>query len=528
MLRFSRQRALSLRASIYLLVVICLLPSVTFSTYLIWSDYLLRKTSVYFTSLLLARKVSADIDRELSAIESGLKILATSEHLASGNLAKFHEQASAAAKTQIIHNYVLIDGQGRQVLNTLRPVGSKLPEHGGPLALHKIFKEGTTVLTDLFPGLIVRKPVLAMGVPVRVDGQIRYGLNIGLHLEVLQQIIAREPLPEGWVLTVLDREATIIARSQTPELYVGKKAAADAVQRLLAKPEATFETQSMEGVPIVAAYHRSALWHWTVGIGVPRSTFQGDLVNRMIWLVLSAFGVLGLGLWLAIVLVNRVILSVRELNKAAQSISVGQAVRMPDLQFSEAKMVGDTLLQASQAMSVVQHRAHHDALTGLANRYLFAQVAQERLALAQRDQGHLAFIAIDLDNFKTVNDTQGHGVGDALLREVAARLRLNIRSSDLAARVGGDEFFVLAGVAGESVAIQFAERLIAALSVAYPEVTSEVSASVGIAIYPQAGASLEALMYAADQALNAAKRAGKARYVLSTTDDLLGRRGESG
>jgi diguanylate cyclase (GGDEF)-like protein len=518
MLRFSSQRRLSLRASIYLLVIICLLPSVTFSTYLIWSDYLLRKDSVYVESLLLARKVSADIDRELSAIESGLKILATSEYLASGNLAKFHEQARAAIGTQIIHNYVLLDREGRQLLNTLRPVDSVLPDHGTPVALNKVFSEGTTVLTDLFIGPIVLKPVVAMGVPVRVGGEIRYSLNVGLHLEALQRIIGREKLPKGWVLGILDREATILARSQTPELYVGRKASAAAIRRVLSEPEATFETWNLEGVPSVSAHHRSALWQWTVGVGVPRSAFQGELVRRVILLVLSAFGVLALALWLAMVLVDRVILSVRELNKVALSISAGREVRLPDLQFSEAEVVGNTLLQASHAMSEVQHRAHHDALTGLANRRFFSQVAGERLAQAKRDRTHLAFIAIDLDNFKMVNDTQGHGIGDALLREVAARLRLNTRSSDLAARVGGDEFFVLAGVAGEAVAIQLAERLIVALAVPYPDVETEVSASVGIAIFPQAGASIEALMHAADQALYAAKRAGKGRYVLSTDE----------
>jgi len=518
MLRFSRQRRLSLRASIYLLVVICLLPSVVFSSYLIWSNYLLRRASVYVESLLLARKVSADIDRELSAIESGLKILATSEHLASGNLAKFHEQARAAVKTQIIHNYFLLDGHGRQLLNTVRPIDSVLPITGNPVALHKIFEEDTTVLTDLFIGAVVHKPVLAMGVPVHVNGQTRYSLNVGLHPEALAGIVGRETLPPGWVLSILDREATILAHSENPELRVGKKAVPATAQRVLSQPEATFETESAGGVPSVIAYHRSAIWHWTVTIAVPRSTFQDVLVRRVFLLILSVMGVLGLGLWLAMVLVNRVILSVHELNKVAQSIRAGREVGMPIIQFSEAEVVGHTLLQASQAMSEVQHRAHHDGLTGLANRHLFSQVAGERLAQAKRDHGHLAFIAIDLDNFKTVNDTQGHGIGDALLREVAARLRLNTRSSDLAARVGGDEFFVLAGVAGEAVTVQLAERLIAALSGPYPEVATEVSASIGIAIYPQAGTSIEALMQAADQALYAAKRAGKGRYVLSTSE----------
>ncbi|RBY76930.1 hypothetical protein DQ239_12125 [Blastococcus sp. TF02-09] len=170
-----------------------------------------------------------------------------------------------------------------------------------------------------------------------------------------------------------------------------------------------------------------------------------------------------------------------------------------------------------RAEEALAHQAFHDALTGLANRALFADRVEQALRRAVRGPGQPAVVFIDLDGFKGVNDTLGHPAGDALLREVARRLRSVVRIDDTVSRLGGDEFAVLVEQAGSEPeeAVATAERVLAALAVpfALEQQTVTVSGSVGIAV-GHAGATSDSLVGDADIAMYAAKMAGRGRSVV--------------
>ncbi|WP_207458084.1 EAL domain-containing protein [Azospirillum sp. SYSU D00513] len=164
----------------------------------------------------------------------------------------------------------------------------------------------------------------------------------------------------------------------------------------------------------------------------------------------------------------------------------------------------------------VQRLAYHDTLTGLPNRALFADRAAHALHCAAADGRGLAMLFLDLDHFKMVNDTLGHRTGDELLVEVAGRLRGAIRPSDTVARMGGDEFVILAeGLAGTreaaNEAAHRAERILEELSrpMLLDGHTLHVSGSVGIAVYPDDGTDAASLLKNADTAMYAAKQAGR-------------------
>ncbi len=155
------------------------------------------------------------------------------------------------------------------------------------------------------------------------------------------------------------------------------------------------------------------------------------------------------------------------------------------------------------------HAATHDQLTGLPNRAQLMLRLQEEMA---RGLGRsFALLFLDLDRFKSVNDTFGHAVGDEVLRISAARIRSAVRGQDVAARIGGDEFVVLLPGAGAATADAVAERLIAQLSepIMVPSGVAVIGASVGIAIGEAGSASGEQLLQAADEALYRAKDAGR-------------------
>ncbi|HET9148787.1 MAG TPA: diguanylate cyclase, partial [Acetobacteraceae bacterium] len=160
----------------------------------------------------------------------------------------------------------------------------------------------------------------------------------------------------------------------------------------------------------------------------------------------------------------------------------------------------------------LSHLAHHDPLTGLANRTLFNERLAEAVAEAGRQQGGLALLILDLDRFKSVNDLHGHAVGDRLMQEAAARLVHNIREGDMVARLGGDEFAIVQ-VTGEQPASSagLAQRLVDVLGRSF-EIDGQmisIGGSAGIALYPQDGAEPSGLFQAADLALNRAKRDGR-------------------
>jgi diguanylate cyclase (GGDEF)-like protein len=156
----------------------------------------------------------------------------------------------------------------------------------------------------------------------------------------------------------------------------------------------------------------------------------------------------------------------------------------------------------------IVHLAHHDSLTGLANRLLLQDRIEEAFARSRRHQERFAILCIDLDRFKIANDTLGHQAGDVLLREVAERLRHCARDVDTIARVGGDEFVVLAQSPDVT---ELAKRILQGLSAPYDVGGNPVvmSASIGIAVAPTDGASIDRILSNADLALYRAKANGR-------------------
>jgi diguanylate cyclase (GGDEF)-like protein/PAS domain S-box-containing protein len=160
----------------------------------------------------------------------------------------------------------------------------------------------------------------------------------------------------------------------------------------------------------------------------------------------------------------------------------------------------------------VRHQAEHDILTGLPNRALFLDRMHHALATWRRQRDSFAIMFLDLDRFKSINDNNGHQAGDAVLREVAARLRGCVRRVDTISRLGGDEFVVLlADIGGVDQAAHVAQAVMQA--VARPvEVAGQalsLSASIGIAICPTDGTDVDTLMHHADVAMYHAKQNGR-------------------
>jgi len=174
-------------------------------------------------------------------------------------------------------------------------------------------------------------------------------------------------------------------------------------------------------------------------------------------------------------------------------------------------VLADSLTQANEELTQL---ALHDNLTGLPNRILLADRISQAMSKVAEQGGCFSLMFIDLDGFKPVNDAFGHHLGDRLLREVALRLREQLRSQDTLARIGGDEFVLLVRLLEPDDAPQVAARQVGLLSRAFrvDEHDLLISASVGIALYPGNGLTAEELLMNADAAMYHAKGSGKNGY----------------
>lgn len=191
------------------------------------------------------------------------------------------------------------------------------------------------------------------------------------------------------------------------------------------------------------------------------------------------------------------------------------AVKGPGDRVSHYVAIFSDITEHKAAQERLRQQAEHDGLTGLPNRSQFAARLERALAYAERQNRQLAVMFIDLDHFKPINDTYGHLVGDALLRQAAARLAACVRKSDTVSRQGGDEFVaMLEDVGDPDTAAQIAGKLIAAMGEPF-EVDGlrlHVGLSIGISMYPRDGADPTVLMQRADAAMYRAKTEGRNCY----------------
>ena len=274
-----------------------------------------------------------------------------------------------------------------------------------------------------------------------------------------------------------------------------------------------------------------------IGTLYAKSDLQ-DLNKR--WRQILQVGVLLLAMALAVggfsgSLLQRLISKpVRELASAMHEVTHRQnfEVRVPIVGRDEIAELGkgfNSMLSELQQRDAakkrveakLQYQALNDELTGLPNRRLLADRLSHALAVAKREQRHVALLYIDLDGFKLVNDSLGHSTGDLLLSQVAERLRSRIRGSDTLARLGGDEFAaVLTGLHAKEQAGLVGKSLLEVLSAPFNIDSHEItiSASLGVSLFPDDSSETADLLRQADSAMYAAKRGGKNRMMYFTEE----------
>ncbi len=261
-------------------------------------------------------------------------------------------------------------------------------------------------------------------------------------------------------------------------------------------------------------------------VGISRESLQSEFRRQLLVqaLVLTAL-VLFLSAAIHAVFRFNVLFPIRNLIAASQKVGRGQytlvEVKSADELGLLARAFNTMIEDIRQEQANLHRQANFDMLTGLPNRMMALDRIAQEINRAKRSRQRFAMFFIDLDNFKDVNDSLGHSVGDDLLVATGARVRATLRDADTVARLGGDEFLVLApDVASETQVEEIAERLIAAISEPQELNGRKVVArcSVGIALFPDNGDNVQTLMANADNAMYQAKASGHGSAIFFTEE----------
>ncbi|WIT14153.1 diguanylate cyclase [Paucibacter sediminis] len=299
-----------------------------------------------------ARAMTQAVDGQLFIARATAQTLAASRVLLRGDFKEFHQLArDVLASTGVGMNVVVSDPSGQQILNTLRELGAPLPQHGNPEVLRQVLITARPVVSGLYVGGALHKPVISVDVPVLVGGKVAYVLSVGMLPGDLNSILVAQHFSTDLVAAVFDPEGTIVARTHSPEKFVGQKGTAEYIQQIRQTPEGGMRTITREGIPTLSVWSRSAETGWSVGIGIPSASLEHALMLRLAWLGFGMTALLAIGLGLAWFVARKIAVSVRGLTAPALAMREGDLAPMPHLEIEESAEVAQAISETAQLLA---------------------------------------------------------------------------------------------------------------------------------------------------------------------------------
>jgi len=358
------------------LVIACIVPAVLVTTLIIVRSFNYARVTLERDLVGTARALSQTVDAELNGARSALLVMTMSPHLASGEFAKFYDEAKQFVQTINVDNVVLSDLDGQQLINTLEPFGAALPLHGGREQLQRVIETRKPAISDLFVGAVTQKPIIVIEAPVLLDGKPRYSLALGIFPQRLSEILRRQKMPPNWVAGIADSSHTIVARTVGGEEFVGKKLSASLGRALSTAGEGAFEGTTLEGIAVLTGFSRSPLSGWTVAIGIPTNSLVGLVWQSVVGNIVAAFVLLLAGILLARMISARIGGAIRALREPALSLGLSKPVVVPAIEIQEVHELGQSLAGAQHLIE--QRTTERDDL----RRRIMSAQEEERLRLA--------------------------------------------------------------------------------------------------------------------------------------------------
>jgi signal transduction histidine kinase/ActR/RegA family two-component response regulator len=320
---FARRRTRGIQARLTLLTLVTALPLVALASFAILRTVEDQRTQIQRDVRDRVENLLADVDRQISAIQTELQVLAVSPSLQTGDLLAFDHQMRLALKIQGT-SIVLHDTMAQQLVSTNRPFGEPLPRASNNQMLGRVVETGKPQISDLVMGSVLRRPILTVGVPVFRDGEVAYVLAMGLGPEVLSELLREQNLSPDWTAAILDRKGIIVARNRDLDRFLGQPVAPMLRGKLEEAIETWIPNVTSDGIPVYSTFRKSPISGWTAAIGLPREFVDAPL-RRAYWLAFGGGGaVLGLSLALASTAARGIRRPVEALMAATKALGSGK------------------------------------------------------------------------------------------------------------------------------------------------------------------------------------------------------------
>ena len=338
----------AIRSHLVRLVLACVLPVWLIAGFLVYHAYNSKRAVVTEHMLETARALSMSVDRELTIAQAALQALSTSPVFNSGDIAGMHKQALELLNFYPQADIIVADATGQQLINSYRPFGSPLPKRNIPGTVQRIFQYGKPIVSDLFYGAVTRRPLIAIDVPVFVNGKVVYDLSMTLPFNRLASILTQQRLPSEWSGTILDSKGVVVATTRDPKRFVGKMAVPATHRAIAGAAEGIVEVTSLEGMGMFDAFSRSKTSNWTVVIGIPASVAMKSMYSWLGWAIGCATILSLFGIALAMKIGSSIARSIRSLVPPAMAMGRGEPVSaVSPSSVREIEYVAEALLQTS-------------------------------------------------------------------------------------------------------------------------------------------------------------------------------------
>ncbi|MDQ3348774.1 MAG: sensor histidine kinase, partial [Acidobacteriota bacterium] len=342
------RRRVHLRTILALLVLATTLPLGLFAARLIWTSWSQQQVQVDAQNIQQARTVSEAIDDEVGRAFAALHVLAGLDEIEDPDMARFTGLAARMIPHHPAWEAVRLVDPALRVIADTHTVAGERPAPVNDWA-RAVFETGQPAVATLRQDRLTGEWVIPIGIPIRArnTAAVTYALGVRLYARAFQSLLDRTRLPAGSVVTLLDGNRMIIARTLHPERYVGQAPTADFIEHSRSGAEGSWRSVLLEGTPAYAAWARSPVTGWTVGVGLPSQAIDGPIRRSFLMLIALGVVILGAGIVLAGYLSRGVVRTHRAAAAAAQSLARGEAIASFRSRIAEADDLSTALRAAA-------------------------------------------------------------------------------------------------------------------------------------------------------------------------------------